>query len=62
MEITDKLLKSKNMAKILDCTAEHLITLISKGLPHYRLGGNGDGDYRFNPTEVIEWMRVERRT
>ena len=62
METTDKLLKSKNMAEILDCSDRHLRSLISKGLPHYRLGGDGDGDYRFNPTEVMEWMRVGRRT
>ena len=65
METADKLLKSKNMAEILDCSTRHLRSLISKGLPHYRLsGGNSDsdGDYRFNPTEVMEWMRVGRRT
>ena len=64
METTDKLLKSKNMAEILDCSTRHLRSLISKGLPHYRLSGgdgDGDGDYRFNPTEVMEWMRVGRR-
>ena len=30
----------------------------------YASGGNSDSDgyYRFNPTEVMEWMRVGRRT
>jgi phage terminase Nu1 subunit (DNA packaging protein) len=64
METADKLLKTKKMAEVLDCSTRHLTLLISKGLPHYRLSGgdgDGDGDYRFNPTEVMEWMRVGKR-
>ena len=52
-----KLLSTKELAETLDVSRRTIYKLVSRGLPHQRLGPGERARFRFSLPQVREWLQ-----